>query len=60
MTSTAARSALGIGVLVVASVAVSARSHGMRRPPSLIRAADALGGAARLRAIKTISVAGSR
>ena len=58
MTSTAARSALGISVLVVASMALSGAQPRNASTAFVTRAADALGGAARLRAIKTITVAG--
>src|SRR6187399_242760 len=58
MTSTAARSALGISVLVVASVALSGAQPRDASTAFVTRAAEALGGAARLRAIKTITVSG--
>ena len=58
MTSTAARSALGISVLVVASVALSGAQPRNASTAFVTRAAEALGGAARLRAIKTITVSG--
>ena len=58
MTSTAARSALGISVLVVASVALSGAQPRNASTAFVTKAAEALGGAARLRAIKTITVSG--
>src|SRR6187549_3767591 len=57
MTSRAVRSAFGIGVCAIASVPFLAAQP--RGPEAFVtRAADALGGAARLRAVKSITVAG--
>jgi hypothetical protein len=57
MTSRAVLPALAIGVVAVASVSFVAAQQ--RTPAAFVaRAADALGGAARLRAVKTITVAG--
>src|SRR5689334_12183482 len=57
MTSRAALSAFGIGVFVCMSVSIGAAQRAT--PAAFVaRAAEALGGAARLRAIKTITVAG--
>ena len=58
MTSRAARSALGISVLVVASVSVPAAQPRNGSTAFVTRAAEALGGVARLRAVRTITVAG--
>jgi hypothetical protein len=55
MTSTAARSALGISVLVVASVALSGAQPRNAPTAFVTRAAEALSRPARLRAIKTIT-----
>ena len=57
MTSRAILPALAIGVCAVASVSFVAAQQ--RGPEAFVaRAAAALGGAARLRAVKTIAVAG--
>lgn len=57
MTSRAVLPALAIGVVAVAAVSFVAAQQ--RTPAAFVaRAADALGGAARLRAVKTITVAG--
>src|SRR6185503_18935586 len=57
MTSRAAWSAFGIGVVAVTSLTFAA-AQPPRPAAFLTRAATALGGNARLRAIKTITVAG--